>query len=135
MKGNISVKTLAVCVVICYDTPVTIRENMQRTPRNYNGTARTTKELKTVLSGVLKNVRKKQSINPQQIVSAWPSIVGEKLAPMAQAEAFEEGVLFVKVSNSTLYSLLAQNEKGNLLKKLRAQFKNTEIKNIIFRRG
>jgi hypothetical protein len=41
----------------------------------------------------------------------------------------------VKVKNSTLHSLLSQNDKPRILQLLRQQFPNAEIKNIYFRIG
>lgn len=72
---------------------------------------------------------------PDLILEAWPEIIGEKLAPMTKPMAFERGILTVKVSNSTLYSLLSQHERGRLLACLRQRFPAVEIKNIYFRIG
>jgi Dna[CI] antecedent, DciA len=69
------------------------------------------------------------------ILAMWPDIIGPKLAPMTQAISFSDGVLLVKVKNSTLHSLLNQNEKFRLLSLLRKKFPNVEIKNICFRIG
>jgi len=41
----------------------------------------------------------------------------------------------VKVRNAALHSILVQQEKGKLLKKLQKKFPEAEIKNIIFRIG
>lgn len=93
----------------------------------------TNKQLKDLLPKVLGNIGALHRDRPDLILAAWPQIVGEKLADMAKAVAFENGVLYVKVSNSTLYSLLSQHERGRLLKLLREKFPSVEIKNIHFR--
>ena len=76
-----------------------------------------------------------QEMRPDLIVAAWPEILGEKLSPMAEAVAFADGVLQVKVKNATLYSLLVQHERIKLLGHLRRKFPKVEIRNIIFRIG
>lgn len=108
---------------------------MSRTPRNYNGTAGTSKHVQHVLRDVLKNVRKKQQLQPEAILVSWKALIGPQLASMTNAEKFEEGVLFVKVSNSTLFSLLNQHEKPKILATLRSKFPNAVIKSIVFRMG
>ncbi len=69
------------------------------------------------------------------ILATWPDIVGVRLATMTHAVSFSDAVLFVKVKNSTLHSLLNQHEKLRLLNKLRQKFPHVEIKNICFRIG
>ena len=54
---------------------------------------------------------------------------------MTQAVAFADGVLVVKVKNSTLHSLLSQNDKLRILTMLRQKFPRVEIHNICFRIG
>lgn len=95
----------------------------------------TNKHLKDLLPKVLGNIGALHRDRPDLILAAWPQIVGDKLAGMAKAVAFENGLLFVKVSNSTLYSLLSQHERGRLLKLLREKFPSVEIKNIHFKMG
>lgn len=95
----------------------------------------TNKHLKDLLPKVLGNIGALHRDRPDLILAAWPQIVGDKLAAMAKAVSFENGLLFVKVSNSTLYSLLSQHERGRLLKLLREKFPSVEIKNIHFRVG
>lgn len=76
-----------------------------------------------------------QKERPDIVLAAWPSLIGENLAPMTRASHFIEGVLTVIVSNSVLLSLLVQNERGRLLNKLRKQFPGTRICDIRFRIG
>jgi len=54
---------------------------------------------------------------------------------MTQAISFEKRSLVVKVRNAALYSILVQQEKEKLLKKLQKKFPEAKIKNIIFRIG
>jgi hypothetical protein len=95
----------------------------------------TNKQLQDLLPKALKQIGVLQQGRPDLIVAAWPQLIGDKLASMTRASSFHEGILHVKVANSTLYSLLAQHERGRLLKKLRERFPSVEIKNICFRMG
>lgn len=95
----------------------------------------TNKLLVNLLPKMLERITARQKARPDLIVSAWQEIIGEKFAPMAKAVGFEKGILMVKVSNSTLYNLLAQHEKKRLLQILRKKFPSIEIKTIHFRIG
>jgi predicted nucleic acid-binding Zn ribbon protein len=95
----------------------------------------TGKKLKDLLPKVFSEISKSYRERPELILALWSEVIGEKLAPMTQAVSFSEGVLTVKVKNSTLHSLLVQHEKAKLLKKLREKVPSTEIRNIIFRIG
>jgi hypothetical protein len=95
----------------------------------------TNKQLKDLLPKVLGHIGAMHRDRPDLILAAWPQIIGEKLASMTRAVSFEKNILVVKVSNSSLYSLLSQHERGRLLKSLREKFPSIEIKNIHFRIG
>ncbi|PWU13692.1 MAG: DUF721 domain-containing protein [Chlamydiae bacterium] len=95
----------------------------------------TNKLLVNLLPKMLGRIAAMQKDRPDLIVSAWQEIIGKDLAIMAKAVGFEKGILMVKVSNSTLYSLLAQHEKKRLLQMLRKKFPSIDIKTIHFRIG
>ncbi len=95
----------------------------------------TNKYLRDLLPKMLHGIETLHRDRPDLIVAAWPDVVGERLAVMTQAIGFEQGILSVKVSNSTLYSILARQEREALLKKLRQKFPSVLIKNIRFRMG
>ena len=106
-----------------------------RVPRNYDGVEPTARPIKQLLPSLLKKIGAKFDERPDLVLAAWPHIIGEKLAPMTEAVSFNEGMLVVKVKNSTLHSLLSQHEKPRLLKSLRDKFPSVTIRNIIFRMG
>lgn len=95
----------------------------------------TNKQLKDVLPKVLGAIGALHKDRPDLILAAWPEIIGKTQASMTKAVAFEKGILYVKVSNSPLYSLLAQHERKRLLRHLKERFPSVEIKNIHFRIG
>jgi hypothetical protein len=111
------------------------KEGTKRLPRGYDGTQSTNREMRKILPRILGQIGELHRERPDLILAAWPEIIGGQLAQMTKAVSFEEGVLFVKVNNSTLYSVLSQHEKGRLVKCLRERFPAVEIKNIVFRLG
>jgi hypothetical protein len=98
-------------------------------------TKTTSKHLSQLLPRFLKEVSKSTQKRPDLLLAAWPEVIGEKLAPMTRAVSFEQGILLVKVKNSTLYSLLSQHEKGRLLKGLKERFPHAGIRDLLFRAG
>lgn len=113
----------------------TVRQPTTRTPRNYDGTALTSHTLTNILPKVLANISEVNKNRPDLILASWPDIIGPKLSSMTQAVSFIDGILAVKVKNSTFYSFLNQHEKPRLLVILRQKFPRVEIKNIQFRIG
>jgi hypothetical protein len=112
-----------------------LKKFYSRTPRNYDGSKLTAHALSDVLPIVLRQIGEVCQSRPDLILAAWPDVIGEKLASMAVAVSFESGILFVKVKNSTLLSLLSQRDKPKILKSLRDKFPKLFIKNIVFRLG
>lgn len=112
-----------------------MKKSVHRTPRGYDGTEVTTHHLSDVLPAVLSKVDSAYAERPELILASWPDVIGPQLRTMTQAVSFSEGVLYVKVKNSTLYSLLNQHEKPKLLRKLQEKFPKHSIKNILFRMG
>ncbi len=106
-----------------------------RIPRNYDGTTPTGQELKKLLPDVLGKIGIHHAERPDLLLAAWSEVIGPRLAKYTEAVSFREGVLTVKVKNSTLYSLLAEHEKQRLLKSLQEKFPSVTIKNLIFRIG
>ena len=107
----------------------------RRTPRNYDGPEVTTHRLHDLMPAVLSRISVTFADRPDLIMAAWPDVIGERLAPMTEAISFIDGVLTVKVKNSTLYSLLSKNDKPKLVHALKTRFPKIQIKTILFRIG
>jgi len=112
-----------------------VSKSIPRLPRNYDGTRLTTRRVSDILPAVLSKIGDSFQLRPDLVLAAWPELVGPKVASMAQAISFVDGVLTVKVKNSTLYSLLSRNDKPRLLNELRQKFPKIYIKTIFFRIG
>lgn len=104
-------------------------------PWHYDGPLPTTRHISQVLPYILQDIGKRYHDRPDLVLAAWPDVIGAKLAPMTQAVSFCDGFLVVKVNNSTLYSLLSQNDKPRLIQNLRDKFPQTVIKSILFQLG
>jgi hypothetical protein len=113
----------------------TVSKPHSRTPKNYDGTEITGHHIHDLLPNVLSKIGKVYEQRADLILALWPTLIGPKLAAMTQAVSFSEGVLVVKVKNSTPYSLLSQNDKPRLISQLRQKFPRVEIKTILFRIG
>lgn len=98
-------------------------------------TALTSRNLKDLLPSFLRGVSKKKQARPDLILAAWPELIGPRLAPMTRAVSFVDGLLSVKVRNSSLLSLLVCHERKRLLKELRQKFPHATIRNIQFSIG
>lgn len=107
----------------------------RRNPKYFNGTRLTTHQIADILPAVLSQIQKQQEDRPDIILATWPSIIGEKIAPMTRAVSFVDGVLTIMVRNATLHSLLSQHEKPKILKRLRATFPHVTFAKINFRIG
>jgi hypothetical protein len=112
-----------------------VSKSFRRTPKNYDGTLPTSHRINELLPIVLEKIGEVYQDRPDLILASWAAVIGSKLAAMTQAVSFAEGILVVKVKNSTLHSLLSQHDKYKILLTLRAKFPKVEIKNIYFRIG
>lgn len=106
-----------------------------RTPKGYDGTRVTSHLMTDLIPHVLDRIGNSYHQSSAILLAMWPEIIGVKLAKMTEAVSFSEGILVVKVKNSTLHSLLSQNDKLRILNLLRKKFPQLEIKNISFRLG
>jgi Dna[CI] antecedent DciA-like protein len=106
-----------------------------RTSKKYDGIQCTNHRLTDLLPHVLAKIGKIHDQSGDLVLAMWPDIIGAKLSGMTEAVSFLEGVLVVRVKNSTLHSLLSQYEKMRLLKLLKQKFPHVEFKNISFRIG
>lgn len=110
-------------------------KRLKRTPRNYDRVDPTNKEISNLLQEWMAKASHSFQDRPDLILLSWPEIIGEKLAPMTTALSFVEGILTIRVRNSSLYSLLVQHERNRLLGVLQQKFPSVKIRNIVFRLG
>lgn len=110
-----------------------MKKDLYRHPKNYNGTHLTSRSIGDLLLKEVARISAVYSDRSDLVLAAWPSIIGPKLAPMTQAVSVCDGVLTVKVKNSTLLSLLSRNDKYRILSAIKQQFPKAGIVNISFK--
>lgn len=95
---------------------------MSRTnPRFFSGIQITSHPLQHLLGKWLRAFDKRIQTSPEKAFFAWDSVVGPRIASLARPLSFEDGILIVKVQNSTLLSLLAGAERDQIANRLRKQ--------------
>lgn len=108
---------------------------IKRIPFGYDGQLPTGRSLKRLLPVALEQIQESYQEQGELIFLNFQEIIGAELSKMAKAYAFEGGLLYVKVANSTLYSLLSSHERGRILGEIRKRCKKHKIDNIVFRMG
>ena len=108
---------------------------LKRLPKKYDGKMPTSRHIKHLLPLILTGISSKLKDNPAEIISVWQDVVGDKIARLTQVVELGEGVLKIRVDNSTLYSLLVEHEKQRLLKVLQKRLPKLRIKILLFRIG
>lgn len=93
------------------------------------------RHIRSVLPKLLSQIAGSVEQGGEAVLAIWPELVGPKIAPMTQAVSFVDGILTVKVRNSSLYSLLEVHEKKKLIQALRKRLPTLKIYNIVFRVG
>lgn len=104
------------------------------TKKSVNHTAITTRKLSDLLPQQLSSLEGMHHKRPDLILAAWPEVIGQRLAEMTEACSFCDGVLTVKVKNSTLHSLLI-HDKQRIINSLKIKFPKVEFRNVMFRTG
>lgn len=110
--------------------------NQYRNFFNREGTKLTSRKLQDLLPQVLDSLQGKYNAQPKLLLERWATIIGSHLAPFTRAVRFEDGVLHVKVKNSTLLSLLhSPTDKKKIIEAIRNALPGIVIRNILFRIG
>ena len=95
----------------------------------------TSHHITKLLPFILSSIGDNFEARPDLILAAWPGIVGPHVAANAVATTFIDGIIQIKVKNSTLYSLLAKHEKNRLLAIFRGRFPSVPIRGMTFKIG
>ncbi len=110
--------------------------NHGRTGSRIEGSATTSRQLKDLARRYLVHLEQKLQFRPREVLELWPQVIAPQFVAMTRAVKFEEGVLHVRVSNSSLLSLLhGASEKKRLIEALKAKISGVEINDISFRIG
>lgn len=105
---------------------------MRRTPRNYDGTGKTSKSLADLLPKALGQIRVLAVQPTDEIFLYWRELIGDKMGPLTEPVSYVDGVLVVKVKSQALYALLCQHERPRLLRQLEQKF---SVRGLTFKIG
>jgi hypothetical protein len=102
--------------------------------RFFNPRNPTHKPIQKVLPKIFKNMNRVYKVEGQDVVAAFIEVIGDKWASMCQVQNFIHDILYVKVHHATLYSILVQENRDELLNKLRRKVPTVKINKIVLRR-
>ena len=92
------------------------------------------KDVKNLLSTVLKKIDNRQKNNIGRISEIWNLLLGERYAPMTKVVEFHEGVLTIKIDSAPLFSILKSEQKTQLEKEMRKRMPTLQLKKLNFQR-
>ncbi len=87
-----------------------------------------------LIAVLMKELGLSERMTEEQIISAWREIVGEFLASHSRPSGLNEGVLYVRVLQSTMLYELDRTFRKEILEKLRKRFGRT-IRDVRFKMG
>ena len=104
--------------------------------RDFDGGSGTNTLIGDVCRHVLDKLIVQQKQHPEEVLAAWPSLVGEPFSAYSRAEAFTDGLLRVVVHNSAVLAQLAQAyRRAQLLNAVRQRFPSILIRDLLLRIG
>ena len=87
------------------------------------------------LEKVMRQLGLHERLTESQILSAWKDIVGEWFALHTCPDRIRDGVLYVRVVQSSVHYELDRNWKPKIIQKLKARFGASRVRDIRFRVG
>lgn len=81
---------------------------------------------------IVENITGKGAIKEYEAYKNWPSICGERIASVTEAQTIISGILYVKVKNSVWRQELSML-KPEIINKYQKHFSSTIVKDVVFR--
>jgi hypothetical protein len=110
-------------------------KSIERIPKDYDGLKPTGRGIDTLLPEILEGISKTQQQSILLIEATWKEVVGIKIFELTKVADYQKGVLFIKVKNATLLSILSSQEKGRLMQNLKEKLPNIHFVNLVFQFG
>lgn len=95
----------------------------------------TAQPIAKLLPALLGKLGLQERIQEEEILTAWRDIVGEFLAEHSTPAGLRDGILAVRVLQSTVQFELERVLKSRILQKLQARFGKKTVRDIRFRLG
>jgi predicted nucleic acid-binding Zn ribbon protein len=87
------------------------------------------------LENVMRKLGLTERLTEGQILAAWKDIVGDWFALHTCPDRLRDGILFVRVVQSSVHYELDRNCKTRIIQKLKARFGGNRVRDIRFRIG
>jgi predicted nucleic acid-binding Zn ribbon protein len=87
------------------------------------------------LEKVMRKLGLAERLTEGQILAAWKDIVGDWFAIHTCPDRLRDGILYVRVVQSSVHYELDRNCKTRIIQKLKARFGPTRVRDIRFRIG
>lgn len=110
-------------------------KSVPRIPKDYDGIEPPGRRMDALLETLMDDLERTKKHSIEILAKTWDEIVGNKIAQMTKVVNYQKGVLFVKVKNATLLSILSSQEKARLLQNLRDKLPNIQFTNLVFQFG
>jgi predicted nucleic acid-binding Zn ribbon protein len=94
-----------------------------------------TRSVADTLGAVMRQLGIEERLTESQILAAWREIVGEWFALHTHPDRLREGVLYVRVVQSSIHCELDRNCKAQIVQKLKARFGAKRVRDLKFRVG
>lgn len=90
-----------------------------------------TQDMKSVIQDLLKESNLDKRFNEQEVIDAWPRIVGPLFAKYTQKVVVKNKILFVTLTSSAARQELSM-AKSHLIASINTTFKNVMVNDIVF---
>jgi predicted nucleic acid-binding Zn ribbon protein len=94
-----------------------------------------TQEVGAALEKVMRKLGLHERITEVQILAAWKDIVGDWFALHTCPDRLRDGILYVRVIQSSVHYELDRNCKAPIIQKLKARFGAARVRDVRFRIG
>ncbi len=90
--------------------------------------------VKNLLPSFLKKIQSAQCSRSCSLNDVWSEIIGEKYAQFTKIDKYDNGMLFISVTSSSLLNMLTMMDKSELIDRIKEKLTSLQIKNIVFKR-
>jgi predicted nucleic acid-binding Zn ribbon protein len=94
-----------------------------------------TQAVSETLEKVMRRLGLDERLTEGQVLAAWKDIVGDWFALHTCPDRIREGVLYVRVIQSSIHCELEMNWKPRIIQRLKARFGANRIRDLRFRLG
>ena len=108
---------------------------IERIPKDYDGLKPTGRKIEDMLPSMLAFIQDSQQRSIEILETCWNEIVGKKISESTKVYNYQKVVLYIKVKNATLLSILSSQEKRRLMHNLKEKLPNIELTNLVFQFG